>query len=47
MVDVDVKRVDVSGSYSTKVVLQISDVAIFAKNLFPALHSHVSCHDEL
>ena len=44
VVDVDVKRFDAYGSDSTRI---LSEVENFAKNVFRALHSDVSCHDEL
>ena len=44
MVEGEAKRVDASGSNSTRV---LSDVDNFSKNVLQALHSGVSCHDEL
>ena len=47
MVEVEARRVDASGSDSTRVLSNKSDVDNFAKNVFRALHSDVSCHVEL
>ena len=46
-VNVNLKRVDASRSYSTKVLSDKSNVKNFSKNVFQDLHSDVSCHDEL
>ena len=47
VVDVDVKRIDAFGSDYIRVLLDKSKVNNFAKNVFRALPSDVSCHDEL
>ena len=47
VLDVDVKMVDASGSDSTRVLSDKSEVDNFAKNVFRALHLDLSCHDEL
>ena len=47
MVDVEAKRVDAYGLDSTKALSDKSEVDNFSKNVFRALHSDVSCHDEL
>ena len=47
VVKVKAKRVDASGSDSTRVLSNKSDVDNFAKKFFQALHSDVSCHVEL
>ena len=47
MVDVEARMVDASGSYSTKFLLDKSDVDNFSKNVFQALDSNVSWHVEL
>ena len=47
VVEVKAKRVDASRSNSTKVLSDKSDVEIFSKNFFRALHSDVSCHSKL
>ena len=47
MVEVEAKRVDASRSDSTKVLSDESNADNFSKNVFQALHSNVSCHDEL
>ena len=47
VVKVESKRVDAVGSDSTKVLLYMSDVDNFSKDVFQALHSDVSCHVEL
>ena len=44
VVEVEEKRVDASGSDSTRVLLDKSDVDNFSKNVFQAFHSDVSCH---
>ena len=46
VVEVEAKRVDVSGLDSTRVLLDKSDVNNFSKNVFRALHSDVSSHAE-
>ena len=45
--EVEAKRVDASGSYSTRVLSDKSDVDNFAKNVFRSFHSNVSFHVEL
>ena len=47
VVEVEAKRVDAYGSYSTMVLSDKLDVEIFSKNVFWDLHSYVSFHDEL
>ena len=47
VVNVESKRVDASGSVSTKVLSNKSDVDNFAKNVFRAFLSDVSCHAKL
>ena len=47
VVEVEIKRVDASGSDSTRFLPNKSNVENFAKNVFRALHSDVSCHVEL
>ena len=47
VVEVEPKRVDVSGSDSTKVLFDELDVDNFAKNFFRSLYCDVSCHVEL
>ena len=47
LVDVNVKRVDDSGSNSTRVLSDKSDVDNFSKNVFQDLDFDISCHDEL
>ena len=46
VVEVEARRADASGSDSTMVLSDKSDVDNFSKNFFRALHSDVSCHDE-
>ena len=47
VVELKAKRVDASGSDSTRVLSDKSDVDHFTKNVFGAFHSNVSCHVEL
>ena len=47
VVEVEARRADASGSDSTRVLLDKLDVDKFSKKFFRALHSDVSCHDEL
>ena len=47
VVEVESKRFDAYGSNSTRVLSDKSDVDNFSKNVFQALHSNISCHDEL
>ena len=47
VVEIRAKRVDASGSESTKVLSNKSDVNNFAKNVFQDFHSDVLCHVEL
>ena len=44
VVEVEAKRVDASGSDSTRVLSNKLDVEIFSKNVFQYLDSNVSCH---
>ena len=47
VVEVEARRVDASGSDSTRIMSDKSDVDNFAKNVFRAFHSDVLCHVEL
>ena len=47
VVEVKAKMVDASGSDSTRVPSDKSNVDNFFKNVFRAFHSDVSCHVEL
>ena len=47
VVEVEAKGVDASGLDSTRVLSNNLDVNDFPKNVFQALNSDVSCHDEL
>ena len=47
VVDVDVKRVDDSRLYYTRILSDKSDVDNFSKNVFLDLNSDVSYRDEL
>ena len=47
VVEVEVRRDDASGSDSTRFLSDKLDVDNFSKNIFRALHSDISCHDEL
>ena len=47
LVDVNVKRINASGSDYTRVLSDKLEVEIFSKNVFRALHSDVSCHDAM
>ena len=47
VVEVESRRVDASGSDSTMVLSDKSDVNNFSKNVSRDFHFDVSCHDEL
>ena len=47
VVEVEARRVDASGTDSTRVLSDKSVVDNFSKNVFQALHFDVSCHVEL
>ena len=47
VVEVEARRVDASGSDSTRVLSDKLDVNNFSKNVFRSLHFYISFHAEL